>query len=858
MAYQIPREDIETFHQADQLIIPVIDPSDHTFGLDNAGKRPIKGLSFKDALPSVRYPYEQFHNAAWVVRDNVVVDIDPRNGGKEGYAKLCELTGCKLHELSGVTVTTGGGGKHIYFSLPAGFSVGPQKILKKHGVDGIEVKSGNGYVVIPGSKHSSGSMYRWDSKTIASGLVEAPRSLLDLIEKPEVGEALTGGLSVASAASHDMERARVLVAEYEGAGSGERNDTMYRLAARLLDLGLDEASCHEHLATADLKNHPQLGQGEIHDIYKKALRYRRNEFGALSIESDFEEVDTTVLVDGQRLTAEEALAQVSEITGADEAQAAAEELIAVWDNGNGDMAKFDDIVTDRMLKIARASDSVRRRIRRMLTEGGQKKVMGTADFDDWINSTKEQSNEDLSESLAMYVLENKYGGQRLRFSKKAFYVFNPNMWHRIEDQEVQRALLDEINTRRAANPEFKMSSNALMNTATNLMRARTHVRAEDFFPSLDRQPPRVLNCTNGELWIDDDGNVELRESSPASRMFHSLGVAWNPDADCPTYKRVLREVFQHAEEPGEVIRHHLEMKGYHLSPKKPLPVIEVCVGKGANGKSLLNADVMVGITGPESIGLGPISMFKIDTPSTTARLENRLIWIDPDMEANSILPAALLKGLSENTMLTIEPKFQDSYNIMSLCSWTLLANQLPRSRDASRGLQRRIYCFEYGHDFAEAGEADLGLKDKLADEREGIFRLMVEGLVRVVRRGGFDVPNECEELKKEWMSTNNIVGSFIDECCVLDKNAETDTGTLYQAFMNYCLGEGTPQDSIMHRKRFTESVASYSGLLRTRRGTGGARQMVGLRLLPEWGAAADAGVVSNTPHPDQTVPDWLQ
>ena len=856
MAYQIPASCLDLFYEAGQLVIPIIDPSDHTYGLENAGKRPIKGLSFKDAAAETRYPYEQFHNAAWVVRHNVVIDIDPRNGGVEGYDKLCKLVGgAPLHSMGCPTVTTGGGGKHIYFSLPEGYrGVGPQKILTKHGIEGIEVKSGNGYVVIPGSVHYSGKPYEWDTKrTIADGLPPPPQELLDLIVKPDIDyDALTGGLSVASSSSHDMDRARVLVAEYESAGSGERNEQMYRLAVRLLDFGLDSASAHEHLAAANIKNHPPLGQSEIHDIYKKAFRYRKNDFGAMSLEADFDVVDTSVDVGGERLSGTEAMSQLTDLTGYDECIAKVEELIAAHkDDDHKLVAHLAGPVLD---VIANSTEAAQRAAQSMLCGRG-----GVFSKDELKREIADRArtgdNDDLSERFAAYILEKVYDGQRLRFSNKTFFAFNPNKWHHVADQEVQKKVLDEVAAIRQENPDFKVSSHGIMQTTTNIIKARANIRPENFFPHTDRVPQRLLNCGNGEVWVGNDGGIELREPDPAHRQFTSLNVNWNPDADCPVYKKTLLEVFQLCDNPEEVARHHIEMKGYMLSPFKPLPVIEMCIGSGANGKSMLNAGLMVAIGGNDAVGLGPLSMFKMDNAHTTARLMNRMVWVEPDLDGTKAIPAGLLKAFSENTMVTVEPKFMDAINVMSTCSWTLLSNEPPHSNDSSRGLARRIYAFPDDFDFEQAGQADHGLLNRLIEEKEGIFRLWVEGLARFASRGDqFVVPDECIELRDSWMQSQNILGSFISECCVQERGAETYVRELYQNFIQFITRDGAPRDQVMQQRVFTNKLSSVGGL-KVVAGTGNQRKVIGLRL-DAWAAVVEGG--GDRAALDVTKHDWLE
>ena len=124
-------------------------------------------------------------------RELLIVDIDARNGGLPTFTKLAEV----VPEISGagmiVNTGSGGGSRHLYFRVPEGMS-----LLTKHpDYPGIDFKSGNAYVVGPGSLHSSGSRYE-----IALGgpddIDMAPQSLLDLIKRPERYRADLNGIDV--------------------------------------------------------------------------------------------------------------------------------------------------------------------------------------------------------------------------------------------------------------------------------------------------------------------------------------------------------------------------------------------------------------------------------------------------------------------------------------------------------------------------------------------------------------------------------------------------------------------------------------------------------------------------------------
>lgn len=82
----------------------------------------------------------------------LAVDVDPRAGGSASLADLAEAHGDEW--LQTRCHKTGGGGWHFFFSLPEGVEVHRAKLAP-----GIDLKHGNGYVLLPPSTHASGRSY---------------------------------------------------------------------------------------------------------------------------------------------------------------------------------------------------------------------------------------------------------------------------------------------------------------------------------------------------------------------------------------------------------------------------------------------------------------------------------------------------------------------------------------------------------------------------------------------------------------------------------------------------------------------------------------------------------------------------
>jgi hypothetical protein len=121
----------------------------------------------------------------------LVIDVDARNGGVASFAKLCE----DIPEIMGagliVETGSGGGSKHLYFSLP-----NDGKAYLQHLTDykGVDFKT-SGFVVGPGSNHISGGIYK---AVVGSphDIDNAPDKLLSLLRRPDRHVSVVNGHSV--------------------------------------------------------------------------------------------------------------------------------------------------------------------------------------------------------------------------------------------------------------------------------------------------------------------------------------------------------------------------------------------------------------------------------------------------------------------------------------------------------------------------------------------------------------------------------------------------------------------------------------------------------------------------------------
>lgn len=154
---------------------------------ENPGKHPLTPRGFLEATTNLstikalwdKWPNANIGMATGEISGVVVIDID----GPEGVVSLSDKTlPATLTAASG----RADGGIHYYFQWP-GFKVkNAVKLL-----DGVDIRADGGYIILPGSRHSSGNYYKWLDETEPS---PAPQWMLDTFqaqtEKSETPEEL--------------------------------------------------------------------------------------------------------------------------------------------------------------------------------------------------------------------------------------------------------------------------------------------------------------------------------------------------------------------------------------------------------------------------------------------------------------------------------------------------------------------------------------------------------------------------------------------------------------------------------------------------------------------------------------------
>ena len=215
----------------------------------------------------------------------------------------------------------------------------------------------------------------------------------------------------------------------------------------------------------------------------------------------------------------------------------------------------------------------------------------------------------------------------------------------------------------------------------------------------------------------------------------------------------------------------------------------ILLGDKSNGKSTF-LDLLITLLGEDNVS--NLSLQELDQRFKTADIFDKLSVIGDDIPATWIPDASIFKKIVTGNRTNAEFKNKDTFNMRPYCKLLFSANDMPRIKDETGAVTRRIIPVPFRAVFKPTdADYDPHIKYKLMTQQgiEYLIRLGLEGLERVLDRNEYTVnDNVLSELKTIDELNNPTIG-FIDEVGE-DFIINNTTKAVYGRYMTYCIENG--------------------------------------------------------------------
>ncbi|EGT0013092.1 DNA primase [Clostridium perfringens] len=366
--------------------------------------------------------------------------------------------------------------------------------------------------------------------------------------------------------------------------------------------------------------------------------------------------------------------------------------------------------------------------------------------------------------LAKHLSETRdvyYGGE-------SFLIYENGVYNISGEKEAGRIIMDY------------MLPNYCIMASIRDCREQWDILVSKDFDDFNRNP-YLVNVRNGLLDIRD---MSFKEHTPSYLSTVQLNVEYNPQVDCPQFKKFLNEVLD-----CKLIPLVQEIVGYLLTTNTVSQKAFVFWGPARTGKSTLLWVVEYLLLGKKNVSNIPWQ--EIGDKFKTAELLGKLANVFSDLPSKSIDDTGIFKVVTGEDYLMAEKKNKNPFKFKPFARLVFSCNELPRNYvDRTEGFYRRLIIVPFNRQI-EKSKIDKALKYKFQREKEGILNWALEGLKRLYENNFEFSENELTDgVKKEYKRENNNVISFVEECCELDSLFSCSRIELYEAYKEFCVEAG--------------------------------------------------------------------
>jgi putative DNA primase/helicase len=314
--------------------------------------------------------------------------------------------------------------------------------------------------------------------------------------------------------------------------------------------------------------------------------------------------------------------------------------------------------------------------------------------------------------------------------------------------------------------------NAVLQMARADRRVVLPADAWDADPMLLNTPAGIVDLRDGRLRArrQDDYCTQLAAVAPDARI------------KSPNWLRFIGEVFGHDPEMVEFVQRAL---GYCLTGDRREQKILFLHGTGANGKSTL-LDLVLWLAGTYALKLPAAALMQTKTerhPTELAQLRGRRLAVSSELEEGQFWAESRIKELTGDELLTARFMRQDFFEFRQTHKHLIAGNYKPRLRGGDAALARRFVLVPFTATF-EGVRRDPLLPAKLRAEAPAVLAWLIEGAAKW-HDSGLLIPARVREASAEYMTANDDVGLWLEECCNLGPDYTDAAGELYAAFRQW-------------------------------------------------------------------------
>jgi len=399
-----------------------------------------------------------------------------------------------------------------------------------------------------------------------------------------------------------------------------------------------------------------------------------------------------------------------------------------------------------------------------------------------------------------------------------------------EAKETVRLIYEEAKKEPDERNRKEIAKHAMRSECENRLRAMVNLaKSEPEIPILVEEldkDPWLLGCKNGTINLRTGELLPSRKEDYITKL---APIVYDPNAQSSLFKAFLKRVL-----PNPDVRRYVQKTlGYSMTGDTSMEKLFFVYGPPATGKSTLLAAVSETL-GDYAMTADFETFLQRDRSSggarnDIARLAGSRFVLSVEVEDGRKLAEALINQLTGGDTVAARFLYSESFEFKPQFKLWLCANNRPSVSGSEGGIWRRMVQIPF-LETIPTNERDPSVKAGLTNvdaHGPAIFNWLLEGCL-LWQKEGLKEPDAVRELTEEYREESDVLKEFLEECCILDPQAQVSNSDIWQAYQNWC-----KDNSIRYplgRKRFAQALLAKEIEKHRKSGTG-SRAWIGVGLI---------------------------
>jgi len=277
----------------------------------------------------------------------------------------------------------------------------------------------------------------------------------------------------------------------------------------------------------------------------------------------------------------------------------------------------------------------------------------------------------------------------------------------------------------------------------------------------------------------------LRDAQSDDYVTKQTAVAPGDSSEPELWVRFLEQA---TSGDAALVRFLQQIAGYALTGDVREHALFFVYGSGGNGKGVF-VHTLKAVLG-DYASAAPMETFTEARgerhPTELAMLRGARMVVAEESEAGRNWNSARIKTLTGGDPITARYMRGDFFTFAPSWKLLLVGNHQPLLRHVDDALIRRFNIIPFVH---KPQEPDLELEHKLQSEWPSILRWAIEGAIDW-QRNGLQRPKVVGQATETYFETQDLTGSWLDECCEIASIHSETLKRLFQSFSTYAEAAG--------------------------------------------------------------------